>query len=200
MQRVARRPTDVERVPEPLLPAGIRSLHVADWVTLARVPLAGAFVVVAPSRLGSFVVLAAAGASDVLDGWIARRRHESTRFGATLDPIVDKVFVVAVLGTLWAHGVLPVYAIGALLVREAAEAALVPWVLARAKLAELPVRAMPAGKLATALQFVTFAAALAFPAALPVLAATTAVAGAVAGFVYVRRALRASRRQPSLTG
>ena len=39
------------------------------------------------------VLFAAAAATDLLDGYLARRRGKVTAFGATLDPIADKVLV-----------------------------------------------------------------------------------------------------------
>lgn len=35
--------------------------------------------------------------TDWLDGWLARRYHQTTRFGAFLDPVADKLMVVAAL-------------------------------------------------------------------------------------------------------
>jgi phosphatidylglycerophosphate synthase len=64
----------------------------ANLVSLARLPLAVAFA--ATDRVEvRLPVLAAAAASDLLDGWLARRLGPS-RLGALLDPVTDKVFMV----------------------------------------------------------------------------------------------------------
>src|SRR5260370_16542547 len=65
----------------------------ADLLTALRVPLAAAFPFVHQPRwqLG---LVAAAGASDLLDGMLARRWGDS-RTGAVLDPVADKLFMAA---------------------------------------------------------------------------------------------------------
>jgi cardiolipin synthase len=55
---------------------------------------------------------ALAGASDVLDGFLARRLHLETRLGLVLDPIVDVAYIVSIFTALahvgwipsWLHG------------------------------------------------------------------------------------------------
>ncbi|WP_022727458.1 CDP-alcohol phosphatidyltransferase family protein [Fodinicurvata sediminis] len=48
----------------------------------------------------AFWLFVAAGASDALDGFIARRWRLMTRLGAYLDPLADKVLLVAIYVTL----------------------------------------------------------------------------------------------------
>ena len=60
-------------------------------ITLTRVALVPSFLVFMSGghfRLG-FLVFAAAIASDLLDGWVARRFHQETLFGEILDPLAD---------------------------------------------------------------------------------------------------------------
>jgi hypothetical protein len=64
----------------------------AGVLTLLRLPLAAAFAAVASRPLWAMLVLLAAGVSDVLDGWCARRFHQQTRTGAVADAVMDKVF------------------------------------------------------------------------------------------------------------
>ncbi|MGH7732601.1 MAG: CDP-diacylglycerol--glycerol-3-phosphate 3-phosphatidyltransferase [Gemmatimonadales bacterium] len=45
----------------------------------------------------AFLVFLVAAVSDVWDGWLARRRHEVTDFGKLLDPVADKLLLVATL-------------------------------------------------------------------------------------------------------
>ena len=42
--------------------------------------------------------------SDFLDGWIARRYNQHSEFGAMMDPISDKIFVVTIMLMLVAVG------------------------------------------------------------------------------------------------
>jgi cardiolipin synthase len=60
-------------------------------ITLSRVALVPAFLVfMAAGRMQlGFVVFLLAILSDLLDGWVARRFRQETRFGAILDPLAD---------------------------------------------------------------------------------------------------------------
>lgn len=71
-------------------------------LTLLRIALIPVFVVVyylpfvwAPPA--SAAIFALAGITDWFDGWLARRWHETSAFGAFLDPVADKLMVVAAL-------------------------------------------------------------------------------------------------------
>jgi cardiolipin synthase (CMP-forming) len=54
--------------------------------------------------------------SDVADGWVARRWNQVTRLGTVLDPIIDIVFNLALIGGLFAAGLVAwwVFALAAL--------------------------------------------------------------------------------------
>ena len=41
------------------------------------------------------ILMCIAGASDALDGWLARHFHWSSPFGAAMDPIADKLLIAA---------------------------------------------------------------------------------------------------------
>jgi CDP-diacylglycerol--glycerol-3-phosphate 3-phosphatidyltransferase len=66
------------------------------------------------------VVFAVAMATDQIDGWLARRRNQTSTFGSLLDPIADKVLVLAVLTMLVAEGVAPAWMVAAIVAREIA--------------------------------------------------------------------------------
>ncbi len=87
-----------------------------NLISLARLPLAVAFVLV-PGVAVRLPVLAAAAASDLLDGWLARRLGPS-RLGAVLDPVTDKVFMIAAFATLAASGALTPLEIAGVLLRD----------------------------------------------------------------------------------
>jgi cardiolipin synthase (CMP-forming) len=55
------------------------------------------------AAVGVYVAL---GLTDVVDGAVARRRHEESKLGFILDPFVDIFFHLGVLLSLWAVGVL----------------------------------------------------------------------------------------------
>src|SRR5687768_827944 len=75
-----------------------RRLSPADLVSLSRLLLAGAFVVTGSTIL-RVALIAIAGVTDYLDGWLARQ-GESSRYGAVIDPATDRAFVLTVVVTL----------------------------------------------------------------------------------------------------
>lgn len=66
------------------------------------------------------VVFAVAMATDQLDGWLARRWNQTSAFGSLLDPIADKVLVLAALVMLIGEGVAPAWMVAAIVAREIA--------------------------------------------------------------------------------
>jgi len=63
-------------------------------------------------------VFVVAMATDQVDGWLARRRNQTSAFGSLLDPIADKVLVMAALVMLVAEGVAPGWMVAAIVARE----------------------------------------------------------------------------------
>lgn len=99
-----------------------------NLLTLARIAVVPVIVAVLMVRGDSaswcaLALFAAAGVTDYLDGWLARRLDAQSRFGALLDPIADKLIVAAVLVMLIARGTvsgIDVVCIVAILLRELA--------------------------------------------------------------------------------
>lgn len=84
-------------------------LNLPNLITLARllvVPLA-VWLILARRDGVAFWIFVAAGLSDALDGFIAKRFNRRTRLGALLDPIADKTLVVSLYVTLGLAGDLP---------------------------------------------------------------------------------------------
>lgn len=52
-------------------------------------------------KLACFVIFVAAAVTDVIDGRIARRHDLITDIGKTLDPLADKLLLLATLGPIW---------------------------------------------------------------------------------------------------
>ena len=65
------------------------------------------------------VLFALAAASDGVDGFLARRFGWRTRLGAILDPLADKAMVLAAMLALVADGLLPLWLLLLLLLRDA---------------------------------------------------------------------------------
>ncbi|MEE4252340.1 MAG: CDP-diacylglycerol--glycerol-3-phosphate 3-phosphatidyltransferase, partial [Alcanivoracaceae bacterium] len=77
-------------------------LTLPNLITLARLLLIPVFVAVFYLPYGWASMAAAgifllAGLTDLLDGYLARRLNQTSRFGAFLDPVADKLMVAAAL-------------------------------------------------------------------------------------------------------
>jgi len=84
-------------------------LSLPNIITIARILLVPVFAVlfVLPgdtARLSAFVIFCIAGATDALDGLVARKLHAGSDFGRMLDPIADKILVATALMMLVAQG------------------------------------------------------------------------------------------------
>ncbi len=67
----------------------------------------------------ALVLMAVAGASDALDGWMARRFGWMSRFGAAMDPVADKLLVAATFIIFTVQGYIPVWVAAIVLGRDA---------------------------------------------------------------------------------
>ena len=63
-------------------------------------------------------VFVVAMATDQVDGWLARRSGTSSQLGKLLDPVADKVLVLAALVMLVGLGVAPAWMVALIVVRE----------------------------------------------------------------------------------
>lgn len=77
-------------------------LTIPTWLTLLRIVMIPVLVVVfylpyTWTNFASAGVFALAAITDWLDGWVARRYHQYSAFGAFLDPVADKLMVAVAL-------------------------------------------------------------------------------------------------------
>ena len=93
---------------EPRTTASLVNLaNIITFFRLCAVPLA--FWLVLDHRIeAAFWLFVAAGLSDALDGWLARR-YGGNAVGALMDPVADKALLVTMYITLAAVGELPVW-------------------------------------------------------------------------------------------
>lgn len=91
-------------------------------------------------------VLVVAGATDFLDGWLARRTASVTLIGELLDPIVDRLFILAAAITLYMNHSIPGWLAAVVLLRDVCLWMLVPFLRTRG-VSSLPVHYL--GKAAT---------------------------------------------------
>jgi len=100
-------------MPAPTVDSGRRTrlLTVPNVLSLLRLASVPVFVILfVTSREEAAVILYAAGAaSDFLDGFIARRTQSVTELGKLLDPLADRIFIVALAVALVARDVLPLW-------------------------------------------------------------------------------------------
>ncbi len=94
--------------------------RLADGLTIGRallgLPLLLALQAGQPAL--AWLLLLLGGLSDAADGWLARRAGGGSVWGARLDPLTDKILVLAPLLALVGRGVLPAWAVWLLLARE----------------------------------------------------------------------------------
>ena len=149
-----------------------RDWTIADLLSVLRIPLAVAFPLV--SNGWRFVVLGTAAATDLLDGQLARR-FGSSRFGAVIDPVADKLFMASAFGVVALSGRLEPYEIVGVLLRDIVATIAFVVTLVSKRPRAIPARA--GGKAVTVAQVLTLVAFLADSPHLRELAwATTAVA------------------------
>jgi CDP-diacylglycerol--glycerol-3-phosphate 3-phosphatidyltransferase len=92
----------MNRVIETWKEIGQDSLNLPNLLTIGRIFLIPVFVIVfmdpTPDRsLLAAVIFTVAAVTDLLDGYIARRTGQVTKFGKLLDPIADKLLVLSAL-------------------------------------------------------------------------------------------------------
>lgn len=137
---------------------------VPNTVSLSRLVLAFAFVLVTDTRDRVALILAA-GATDFLDGWIARHRNSESASGALIDPFADRVFVLAAVSAYLVHDLISTTQYFIFLSRDLMTAVgfLVARLVPRLKPVEFKARQL--GKIVTVAQLATLLAVVVFPRA-----------------------------------
>jgi len=94
--------------------------HIPNAITVVRVLLVipTAWCLFEERYVEALVLMAVAGASDAVDGWLARRFDWVSWFGAALDPLADKILVGVLFVTLTLKGVLPLWVAGIAIGRD----------------------------------------------------------------------------------
>ena len=95
--------------------------NVVGFTRLALIPvfLALAFSTEDGRSTAAFLLFAFIGASDYLDGILARVTGQYSRLGALLDPLTDRLLVLSGAAVAWNFELLPRWALAVLAVREA---------------------------------------------------------------------------------
>ncbi len=98
-------------------------LNLPNVLTLLRILLVPVLVVAlldgtSNGDLLAAIVFALASATDAMDGYLARSRNAITSFGKLMDPIADKLLIIAALVALVSQGRLPGWIAMVIIARE----------------------------------------------------------------------------------
>lgn len=129
-------------------------LNAPNVLTVVRILLVPVLVVALLEKTGSgdllaAIVFAVASLTDAIDGYLARSRGSVTNFGKLMDPIADKLLIVAALVVLVSLGRLQAWVAMVIIAREFAVTVLRAGVGAQQGIV---IPASPLGKLKTAAQ------------------------------------------------
>src|SRR5579862_1505043 len=98
-------------------------LNIPNALTVVRIPFVQELVVALLEKTGdgdllAAIVFAVASGTDYVDGWLARSRGSITTFGKLMDPIADKLLIVAALIALVSLGRLDAWVAMVIIARE----------------------------------------------------------------------------------
>jgi CDP-diacylglycerol--glycerol-3-phosphate 3-phosphatidyltransferase len=177
-------------------------LNLPNFLTVLRILLVPVIVVALLSETPNgdtlaAIVFALAAFTDTLDGYIARSRGSITTFGKLMDPIADKLLIIAPLILLVSLNRLAAWVAMVIIAREFAVTGL------RMVAAEqgVVIAASPLGKLKTITQVAAIFALIAVPSSPPAIDALVYVAVAVTlisgadYFFGLRRRIEEAREQ-----
>jgi len=152
-------------------------LNLPNTMSLSRVVLALAFVLVS-EPWDRIALIAVAGLTDFMDGWLARHKKSESSAGALLDPIADRIFVLVAISTYLVEGQLTTAQYFVFLTRDLATA--LGFVVAKIipTLRPAVFRARMLGKIVTVLQLVTLVVIILVPELTQVLVVTIGVVSA----------------------
>jgi cardiolipin synthase (CMP-forming) len=134
--------------PEPELSDRILTIpNALSALRLAGVPVF-LWLVLGPHRDGlALILLMVSGLTDYLDGKLARMLGQSSKIGALLDPLADRLYIASTIIALAIRGIIPIWLLLVLLARDLVLLAFVPVLLRMGYGFTLPVHFL--GKAAT---------------------------------------------------
>lgn len=137
-------------------------LNLPNTISLSRVVLALAFVLVS-DPWDRIALIAVAGLTDFMDGWLARHEKSASTAGALLDPLADRIFVLVAISTYLVEGELGTSQYFIFLIRDIATA--VGFLVAKIipTLRPAVFRARMLGKVVTVMQLVALVVILVMP-------------------------------------
>ena len=106
-----------------------------NLITIGRLVLVPLVIVmIIDARwLAAFIIFVAAGISDAIDGFIAKRFDMRSELGAYLDPMADKALIVSIYITLAVVGAIPAWLVILVVARDLmiVSAVILSWIMDR---------------------------------------------------------------------
>lgn len=95
-------------------------MNLPNFITLGRIIAVPVifWLLVAGLPKAAFLLFLAAGASDAIDGFLAKRFNMQTQLGAYLDPIADKLLITCIYIALAVKAELPIWLVTAVVSRD----------------------------------------------------------------------------------
>lgn len=136
-------------------PFGIGWPNIISMVRIVFVPVLVLLILAdgRPAQAVAAVLFLVMAATDALDGYLARRHQMMTETGKWLDPLSDKLLVIAPILVLSWQGRFPWWATAVIVIREAAVSALRVYIGNR----RMSMPASPMGKVKTVTQIIAIA-------------------------------------------
>ena len=100
--------------------------NIPNVLSMIRICLVGVFVALffTGHEIGALIAFLTAGATDIIDGYLARRNNWITNLGKILDPVADKLMQITVLVCLFIKDYIPWWFLVAFVVKEIATLAM----------------------------------------------------------------------------
>ena len=139
----------------------VLNINLPNFITLGRV-ISVPFVfwlLLTGEAKAAFLLFVAAGVSDAVDGFLAKRFNWQTPLGAYLDPLADKLLIVSIYIALGARDQIPLWLVIAVVSRDVAilAAVMLSWLLDH----PVVIKPLLVSKLNTAAQLVLASTVLA---------------------------------------
>jgi cardiolipin synthase len=95
-------------------------LNIPNLLSFLRIALVPVFLwfLLEQMFVSAITVLAIAGLTDFLDGYLARKLNQMTKLGKMLDPVADRLYIFATLLALSATGYVPWWLAGLVILRD----------------------------------------------------------------------------------
>ena len=127
-------------------------MSIPNLITLGRILLVPIVVwaITSGEMRAAFFLFLAAGISDAVDGFLAKRFHMASELGALIDPLADKALIVSIYVALGIAAALPISLVILVVSRDIMIIAgfMLSWLVGK----PMPVRPLPVSKANTAAQ------------------------------------------------